>query len=283
MPGGTAGTGGPTAGSSTVIPPVAGTGTTMPPPAAGPCDLSGRWLSTVHTVTDALGQKQVARSYVYYEITQTGDTFTVTRGTDCGDDVEGLGAFAATCDFRPAWPSIANKAGYTGRTGTSVADGAGCKVTFAKWYTVRGATIPHYLDPAVAMPTADEKASGDTPGWEDWDGDGNPGITGTISGVATGKIFTAPRVWTELTDSVTDVTQTFKLPVVWDQDANVMAVDGSPVLNSEAARASDPSLHWAQFARLTAEQGVGADNAALCANLVPLARTLTPEATEPGM
>jgi hypothetical protein len=69
----------PMAGGSSAVSQMAGTGATMP---AGPCDLSGRWLSTVRTVTDALGQQQIARSYVYYEIAQQGDAFTVSKGID---------------------------------------------------------------------------------------------------------------------------------------------------------------------------------------------------------
>jgi hypothetical protein len=242
---------------------------------ASACDLSGRWLSTVRTVTDALGQQQIAHSYVYYEITQQGDAFTVSKGMDCGDDAVGAGAFAATVDFRAAWASVASKAGYTGRMGTSVVAGAGCQVEFAKWYTVRGATVPYYTDSSKPMPTVDQQAMNGQPGWEDWDGDGNPGITGMVSGAVTGKIFTAPRVWTQISGSVSDITATFKLPVLWDQEPNVMSYDGSPLLLSEAARAADATLHFAEFARLAPDQAVG-DDKAICMTVVALAPTLTP-------
>jgi hypothetical protein len=264
----------PMAGSSGESSPMAGTGSTTP---AGPCDLSGRWLSTVHTVTDALGQQQIAHSYVYYEITQQGDAFTISKGMDCGDDAVGAGSFAATVDFKAAWASVASKAGYTGRTGTSAVASGGCQVEFAKWYTVRGATVPYYTDPSKPMPTVDDKAMGDQPGWEDWDGDGNPGITGMVSGAVTGKIFTAPRVWSHISGSVSDANSTFKLPVMWDQEPNVMSYDGSPLLLSEAARAADATLHFAEFARLGADQAVGDDHA-ICTSLVALAPTLTPVA-----
>jgi hypothetical protein len=253
---------------------MAGAGATT---TAGPCDLSGRWLSTVRTVTDALGQQQIAHSYVYYEIAQQGDAFTVSKGMDCGDDAVGAGAFAATVDFRNAWRAVASKAGYTGRTGTSAAASGGCQVDFAKWYTVRGATVPYYTDPSKPMPTVDDKAVDGQPGWEDWDADGNPGITGLVSGAVTGKIFTAPRVWTHISGSASDVASTFKLSVQWDQEANVMSYDGSPLLLSEAARAADATLHFAEFARLAPDQAVGDDNA-ICTSLVALAPMLTPVA-----
>jgi hypothetical protein len=41
---------------------------------------------------------------------------------------------------------------------------------------------------------AENMASRSTPGWEDWDSDGNPGISGSIPGAVTGKIFVASRV-----------------------------------------------------------------------------------------
>jgi hypothetical protein len=264
----------PMAGNSSDMAVKAGTGATAP---AGPCDLSGRWLSTVHTVTDALGQQQIAHSYVYYEIVQKGDAFSVSKGMDCGDDAVGAGAFAATVDFHAAWPAVASRAGYTGRTGTTSAMTGGCQVDFAKWYTVRGATVPYYTDPSKPMPTVDNKATGSQPGWEDWDADGNPGITGLVSGTVTGKIFTAPRVWTQISGSVSNISATFKLSVQWDQEANVMSYDGSPLLLSEAARASDANLHFAEFVRLAADQAVGDDNA-ICKSLVALAPMLTPVA-----
>lgn len=249
---------------------------TDPMPEVSPCDLSGHWLSTVHTVTDALGQQQIAHSYVYYEIVQQGDAFSVSKGMDCGDDAVGAGDFAATVDFRQAWAAVASKAGYTGRTGTSVLAEGGCQVEFAKWYTVRGASVPYYTDPSNPLPTAEQPAAGDQPGWEDWDADGNPGITGLVSGTVTGKIFTAPRVWTQLSGSVSDLAA-FKLAVQWDQEPNVMSYDGSPLLLSEAARAADATLHFAEFARLTADQVAG-DDVAICTSVVALAPTLTPAA-----
>jgi hypothetical protein len=173
--------------------------------------------------------------------------------------------------------SIASRAGYTGRTGTSAVVSGGCQVDFAKWYTVRGATVPYYLDPSKPLPTVDEKATGGQPGWEDWDADGNPGITGLVSGAVTGKIFTAPRVWTHISGSASDIASTFKLPVQWDQEANVMSYDGSPLLLSEAARASDATLHFAEFVRLAPAQAVGDDNA-ICKSIVALAPMLTPVA-----
>jgi len=249
----------------------------QPMPATTGCDLTGRWLVTLHKTTDGLGNLQYAHNYLYYEIEQQGEILTVNRSLHCGFDVAGGGSFAITVDFRPAWPGVMKNVTFDGRTGTSAKAANGCKVSFDKQYMTMGATLPYYLDPATPLPSAEEKASGSTPGWEDWDSDGNPGVTGTCSGTVTGKIFTASREWTAISGTASDVGSIFKLPLQWDQEPNVMAFDGSPFLGSSAVRAADPTSHFAQFARLKAEQAPG-DDATICKSIVELAPTLTPEA-----
>jgi len=278
----TADNGMPSAGPGS---PSAGAGGTAGHPAAGApampaskCDLSGRWLSTVHYVTDALDQLQTAHTFIYYEIEQQGDAFEIKRGLQCGDEATGYGVFAASASFRSAWAAVASRVSFTGRMGKSVATSGGCMVELQKWYTVRGATLPYYTDPSKPMPSAEQMATATTPGWEDWDGDGNPGITGIVeSAIVSGKIFVAPRQWTSMTGTVPDVSSLFKLPLEWNQEANVMAYDDNPLLASDAVRAADPALHFAQFARLTGEQASG-DDSAICSAIIALAPTLTPEA-----
>lgn len=260
-----------------------GAGAVTKPPATSAsstpssCDMSGRWLSTAHYVTDALGQLQYSYSYMYYEIEQKADVFTITRGLQCGTAAVGAGAFAASVDFRSSWASALAKVSFRGRKGTSTQAAGGCKVELEKWYTVLGATLPHYLDPTVPLPTANDRATGATPGWEDWDGDGQPGITGVISGVVSGRVFAAPRAWTALSGTVPALGSRFQLPMQWDQEANVMAVEGSPLLAAEVARAADPKLHFSEFARLQPDQATG-DDAAICQSIVALAPSLTPTA-----
>lgn len=245
--------------------------------AAGKCDLSGRWLSTVHKVTDALGQLQYVHTYDYYEIEQQGPAFIVSKGLRCGDDGRGTGLFAATVDFSATWEAVRQRVSYAGRRGTSVEVAGGCEVALEPWYMVLGATLPHYLDPSIPLPSADEAATGASPGWEDWDEDGNPGITGQVSGAVSGEVYVAPRSWTSASGIVADVGTTFSLPLEWDQEPNVMAVDGSSLLSSSAARAADPELHFVDFARLEPGLATG-DDAALCRELVELAPSLTPRA-----
>lgn len=242
-----------------------------------PCDLTGRWLLTMHKVTEALGNQQTAHTYIYYELKQQGDAVTVEKGVMCGLDALSEGSFAVTVDFSAAWPGIRQNVQLAGRKGTSVMTASGCQVDFAREYSVLGATVPHYLDPTTLLPTAEEMAAAGRPGWEDWDGDGQPGITGTCAGTVTGKIFSAVREWTSLSGVVPDVRSRFTLPLSWDSEPNIMAFDGSPFLGSSAVRAADPALHFAQLARLQPTEAVG-DDATICNAVIALAPTLTPEA-----
>jgi hypothetical protein len=265
------------AGSSEPSSPNQPTNPSPSTPGAAECDLTGRWLNTLHYTTDGLGNLQYIHKFIYYEIERKGDAFTVKKGLQCGNDTIGGGTFAITADFSGAWPALMRRMNYAGRAATSAKVANGCKVELAKLYTVIGATLPYYLDPATPLPSAADKAAGSTPGWEDWDGDGNPGVTGVISGTVTGKVFVAAREWTSMSGTVPSVGSVFTLPLQWDQEPNVMAYDGSAFLGAEAIRAADASLHYAQFARLSADQATG-DDAAICKSIVKLAPTLTPKA-----
>jgi len=272
---GTSGAAG-TAGASTG-PGGAGTQAPDPTSATADCDLRGRWLSTLHQVTDGLGQLQYNHKIIYYELEQSGDAVVVKKGMQCLNDTIAEGAFAIMGNFSGAWPSLQRKVIYTGRKGSSAKAANGCMIAFDKLYTIYGATAPHYLDPSIPLPTVEEKATAATPGWEDWDGDGNPGITGMLSGTVAGKIFVATREWTALSGTVPDVDTVFELPLTWDQEPNVMAFDGSPLLSATAVRAADAKLHFAQFARLEPDQATGDDDA-ICKSLRELAPTSTPKA-----
>jgi hypothetical protein len=249
-----------------------------------PCDLTGRWLVTTHYVTVALGANQTAHSYGYYEIGKKGSDYVVTKGLYCGDFAHGTGLVDVQVHFDASNATVFKRVNTTGRTATSTMSAGGCHVHFSKLYTVKGATVPYYVEaPSRTMPTAQQQASADgkTPGWEDWDGDGNPGITGTISSsVVNGKIFTAPRRWDEPQGTVPNVTSTFKLSLAgWGQDQDVMQSDppDNIILLMTATVANDPSLHFVGFARLGANQATG-DDRTICSQIMQLAPTLTPDA-----
>jgi hypothetical protein len=119
-------------------------------PASGKCDVTGRWLRVTHVLTETMGQQQIVFEWMYYEIKQSGNTFKVTKGLLCGDQGWGLGLFPATCDFSKAYDANTKRMRLDGRTGTSVPTSDGrCKVVFDRAVTVRGATVPYYLDTSI--------------------------------------------------------------------------------------------------------------------------------------
>lgn len=242
------------------------------------CDMSGKWLLALHTVTDGLGNLQYSHDYIYYELEQQADAVTVKKSLFCSSSTVGGGTFAVTVDYAPATQAaLLKNVKDAGRKGTSMSVAGGCKIHFAKQYRVLGATLPYYLDPATTLPSSDDIAANGKPGWEDWDSDGQPGVTGICSGTVNGKIFIASRQWNVLSGTVPNLNSVIKLAVDWDVEPNVMAFDGSPFLGSSAVRAADSTLHFAQLARLSNDQ-VAADDATTCKNLVALAPMLTPEA-----
>jgi hypothetical protein len=245
----------------------------------GKCDMTGRWLRTTHVITESMGQQQIVFEWMYYEIKQSGNTFKVTKGLLCGDLGWGLGLFPVTCDFSKAYNANTKHLRLDGRTGTSVPTSDGrCKVQFNRAVTVRGATVPYYLDISNPLPTLEQKATGGTPGWEDWDGDGNPGVTGNLSGTVTGQLYLTPRRWDMLGGTVPDVSSKITLREKWGNEAGLVSYNGSEMLASDSAVAADPTLHFVQLARLASNQATG-DDLAICAAVRKLAPSLTPEAS----
>jgi hypothetical protein len=249
---------------------------TAPEPTSA-CDLSGRWLATMHYVTDAIGQLQTVHTYLYYEIAAQDGGYVITKGLHCGDDLIAEGIFPVQGDFSLSNAATISRVSYAGRPVTSTPSASGCDVSFAKYYAVFGATYPHYTDPSITLPTIDQPASGTTPGWEDWDEDSKPGITIRLSGIIAGKVFVASRFWSSAGGSVAAVGDGFRLPLEWSQEKNVIGFEGSELLASDAVRAADPSLHFVELARLDPAQATG-DDLTICSAAVELAPTLTPTA-----
>jgi hypothetical protein len=263
------------------------TGVPATPPDGGPgqdvpsgCDLSGRWLVTQRVVATALGQEQAAHNWFYYEVGQSGDALVVTKGLHCGFEVVAKTGLAASVDSMAAWPAFLTHNTSTGRTGQVTATGATCQVSFAREYVVRGATVARYVNPAVPLPSAAEKAEGASAGWEDWDGDGNPGVSYKVNaGIVRGTLYVCQRDWTEYGGSIGAGASKWMLGVKYgaEQQALGRQAGSSQLLETPSAPSSDPTQHRVWFHRLNAGQVVG-DDAALCAQVRTLARTLLPEA-----
>jgi len=247
-------------------------------PSSPACDLNGRWLVALRVLADALGQTQASHNWFYYELQQNGQDVTVSKGLHCGFEVVHVSALGADVDSQGAWPALLTHDTDTGRKGTMQATANGCQVDFEKRYTVRGATLPFYADPNQPMPTTAQQASGSTPGWEDWDGDGHPGITLVVSGAATGDLYCAQRDWNQFSGAIAQNETSFTVPVTWDSGQDVLGYQGSSLITGASVPDSDATQHFAVFVKLDPSQATG-DDTAICAAVRALVPTLAPTAT----
>lgn len=245
------------------------------------CDLTGRWLATDREVSEGLGSEEADHMWFYLELSQAGSQVTVTRGLDCGEEVRSISAVGANVDYPKAWPSLLTKDPQTGRKGTSTATSSGCSVSFEKRYIVIGATVPFYDDPSQTLPTASQQATASSPGWEDWDQDGNPGVTFNVTGLAVGQLYMSSRKYNAWSGTIATGANTFKLADTWDGEQSLLGYSGPSLLSaaSSNSRDSDDSLHFVDFARLDASQATG-DDPTTCAAVRTLAPTLTPDASD---
>lgn len=249
-------------------------------PAPDPrCDLSGRWLVTQRSVEEGLGVQQALRNWMYFELSQNGPDVTATRGLDCGFDVVPLSAVAGAADLHKAWPKIMQGNPMAGRKGTIEPAASGCVVSFPPYVSVYGATVAYYRDPSHGLPGPNDAASGATPGWEDWDSDGNPGITYNLSGIASGQVFYAGRQTNTWSGAIAQTGRSFTLSLVPKHENDQLGYNGSPLLTTQSNIAANASLHFVELARLDATQATG-DDTATCTAVRALATTLTPRADE---
>ncbi len=165
------------------------------------CDLSGTWIMRQITFSDADNGLNTASAWFFYEVQQTGKDLVVAEGLNCGVEVSGgSGLSRVVVSMTPdTVRGMIDRLGGTGRAGRYESDGAGgCTLSFEDMAFVRGATIEFYgelkpgyetMDPTTEQlfvhelpaPGSDEAVydGGGTlvsPGWEDWEPDGNPGV-----------------------------------------------------------------------------------------------------------
>jgi hypothetical protein len=135
------------------------------------------------------------------------------------------------------------------------------------------------MDPNQPMPTTSQMASGSTPGWEDWDGDGHPGITLTVSHAATGHLFLAQRDWTQYSGAIAQSATSFRIGVTWNSGQDVLGYDGSNLITQSSVPDTDTSQHYVWFVKLDPTQAAG-DDAATCSAVRSLVPTLAPTANQ---
>jgi hypothetical protein len=247
------------------------------PPIAG-CDLTGSWLITERLVATGLGVKQASLVWRYYELAQSGEQLRVEKGLVCGGQIQPIDLVAAAVDFPAARPKQLSENPQAGRQGRASASAAGCSVSFARSATVLGATTPYYTDESHGLPTLDQQASGSSPGWEDWDNDGIPGVGLKVSGLANGTRHCSTRTSATWQGDVASGADHFKLGVQWSSVESVYEVTDE-VLRSTGVPDGNASLHFAEFARLSPGQ-VSGDDQAICAKIRELAPALTPDANQ---
>jgi len=249
------------------------------PSSSGPCDLTGHWIASGHQELDGLGVLEAAHVWYYFELSQTGSAGVITKGMDCGENVAAISSGGANESSTKAWPAYQTKsaAALAGVTFTSTASGSSCTVAFAQFYTVIGATVPYYLNPSTTLPTASQQATGTTPGWEDWDNDGNPGVTQNSTGLVDGQLYLAARRSSTWSGTIAASASTFQLSDNWTDDPDDLGYSPSTagLLTSQAGKYSDETTQFVQFARLSDSQASGSDDS-ICTAVRSLAPTLTP-------
>lgn len=252
--------------------------------ASAACDLTGRWIVTERAQSAAYGAQQVTLVWLYLEISQENDRISVTRTLMCGDSTkEAPGEiFAISVDDRAAWPAYQKYINYNGRSGSARDNGTGCDVSFEPDSLIRGMTPTYYKSTDQTLPTIGEREEGASPGWADWDDDGNPGITQVISGSASGSIYSSIRVTTSsLQGAITKAASSFRLDdFKWKQERVVLGSrepDPLGILSSPAERSPGAGLNFVEFARLGADQATGSDDD-ICEAIRKLAPTFNPAA-----
>jgi hypothetical protein len=275
--------------------------------------MTGHWIAVTHSVANALNFKETDSVYFYFDLTQTGTTVKVNHGLHCAltvlkDPKNALGG-GASVSFPSAGPALIARqdegvayGSQPARTGSMTMTASGCQFHMNKYYTVRGATLAYFDDPSKTMSTTMPAASGcganfancTTPGSEDWDNDGNPGITLSVAGTANGNIYAAQRDFTEFTGTVPLGASRFEV--------GLLDASGKPASNPEqyalgygggctdicsmgAANDACPasgcaSEFFVDFVRL--DSPPGSSNTDICAYVLKNAPSLAPRATDPN-
>ena len=185
---------------------------------------------------------------------------TVTRGLDCGEEVRSISAVGANVDYPKLWPSMLTKDPQTGRKANEHRDVFGVLglLREALHGVRRDRPVLRRPEPGAARRRR-SKAARAVPGWEDWDQDGNPGVTFNVTGLAVGQLYLSSRKYNAWSGTIATGANTFKLADTWDGEQSLLGYDGPSLLSAASmnTRDNDDSLHFVDFARLDAVAGHG--------------------------
>jgi hypothetical protein len=166
----------------------------------GDCAMAGLWAVRQTTHVHALVDTTAANWY-FIELAQDGDAIEVVDHFDCGYGSVSTGGTGITSPATDV--ALATRNLQKGRRGTVARSGAYCDFKLDRFWVVRGASEQSYLpaernDPrtleeiqdAMPLPTP-----ADPSGQEDWDGDGQPGVTFLIG--SSDARYSVSREWNE--------------------------------------------------------------------------------------
>jgi hypothetical protein len=165
------------------------------------CDMTGVWIEAEVAFAEALSAQQTTVNWIYYDIVQHGDRFIAQKSLNCGLKVSGTTTVTLRDDAMEAL-ALKNSSSL-GRQGTFKlsADGQSCDFAIDRTYNLRGATKDRFLtdwwvmgDPALDLAKFPMLPKEPANGMEDWDNDGNPGITLVTS---FGERYVSQRDWNE--------------------------------------------------------------------------------------
>jgi hypothetical protein len=212
--------------------PAAGGGA-APTPSSGDCDLTGVWIARLTTFSrDAETYSvQTASNWFYYELEQSGRDVTVVKGLDCGLRMSGSADVTLT---HATTRALIHPNDQAGRRGKFYKDSGHCAFRFERFYSTRGLPRATYLpadtshDPALSsleMPLPTEQVPS---GAEDWDEDGQPGITLNVA--QAGARDVVQRDWNEFwTDETTTVplrADEFVARADFDSEESILSTSG---------------------------------------------------------
>lgn len=234
------------------------------------CDLSGVWFGSLATksIAASFGIVAMTNNFFYFEVDDTGDTFSITRSFDCGFEVCRATTVVLTDEQQYELSrrnrmdgNIDETSNLTtpARTGVyrSSAEGE-CELSLERWWSIRGASVADSLPARDAYGTStipELQASKPLPlatatanSINDWDRDGMPGITLNSIGILSGWRTVSLRDWNEIAaTAVLDGSKDFTVEAQFDSE-EVLFDASKDFLRTSASPAVDG--HSMRFVRL---------------------------------